>query len=85
MINKNIKGRLSGQIKSYVQVHPNFVPIMSKTKAELNVSIYNGSLVDFAPMQALSSYFKDKNLSMVRFDTLHNKLSFAEACWIYRI
>jgi len=78
VINKNIKGRLSGQIKSYVQVHPNFVPIMSKTKAELNVSIYNGSLVDFAPMQALSSYFKDKNLSMVRFDTLQNKLSFAE-------
>lgn len=34
-INKNIKGILSGQIKSYFQVHPNFVPIISKAKAEL--------------------------------------------------
>lgn len=76
IINKNIKGKLSGEIKSYVQVHPNFVPIMSKTKAELNVTIFNGTLVDFAPMQAMASYFKDKNLRLIRFDTLQNKLTF---------
>ncbi|HYG03828.1 MAG TPA: AsmA-like C-terminal region-containing protein [Chryseosolibacter sp.] len=76
VINKNIKGRLSGLIRSYVQVHPNLVPIMSKTKAELNISIYDGTLVDFAPMQAMASYFKDKNLRLIRFDTLQNKLMF---------
>ena len=38
--------------------------------------ILNGVLVNFAPMQALSSYFGDKNLSMVRFDTLRNTLTF---------
>ena len=36
----------------------------------------NGVLVNFAPMQAMSSYFKDKNLNMVRFDTLRNTLLF---------
>ncbi|NOT74392.1 MAG: hypothetical protein HOP08_05640 [Cyclobacteriaceae bacterium] len=76
-INKNIKGILSGQIKSYFQVHPNFVPIISKAKAELDIRIYQGSLVDFAPMQAMSNYFKDKNLRNIRFDTLQNKLSFS--------
>jgi hypothetical protein len=76
VVNKNVKGRLSGEIKSYVQVHPNLVPIMSNTKAEMNLRIYNGTLVDFAPMQAMSSYFKDKNLRLIRFDTLHNKLTF---------
>lgn len=76
VINKNIKGRLSGLIRSYVQVHPDLVPIMSKTKAELNISIYDGTLVDFAPMQAMASYFKDKNLRLIRFDTLQNKLMF---------
>jgi hypothetical protein len=76
VINKNIKGKLSGQIKSYVQVHPNLMPIMSKTKAQLNVSIYNGTLVDFAPMQAMATYFKDKNLRLIRFDTLQNTLTF---------
>lgn len=77
VINKNIKGRLSGQVKSYVQIHPNFVPIMSKTKADLNIKIFDGSLVDFAPLQAMASYFKDKNLRLVRFDTLENRISFS--------
>jgi hypothetical protein len=76
VVNKNIKGRISGQIKSYVQVHPNLIPIMGNTKAEMNLSIYNGSLVDFAPMQAMATYFKDKNLRLIRFDTLQNKLTF---------
>lgn len=76
VINKNIKGRLTGVIKSYVQVHPDLTPLIDHSKAQLDVAIYNGSLVDFAPMQAMSSYFKDKNLKMVRFDTLRNKLTF---------
>jgi hypothetical protein len=76
VVNKNVKGRVSGQIKSYVQVHPNLVPIVSNTKAELTLNIYNGSLVDFAPMQAMAGYFKDKNLRLIRFDTLRNKLTF---------
>ncbi|HYG17775.1 MAG TPA: AsmA-like C-terminal region-containing protein, partial [Ohtaekwangia sp.] len=76
VINKNIKGRLSGYVRSYVRVHPDLVPIMSNTKAELNVKITNGSLVDFAPMQAMASYFKDKNLRLIRFDTLQNTLTF---------
>jgi hypothetical protein len=75
VVNKNVKGRISGQIKSYVQVHPDLVPIMSNTKAELTLNIYNGTLVDFAPMQAMATYFKDKNLRLIRFDTLRNKLT----------
>ena len=76
VINKNIKGTLSGQIKSYVQVHPDLTPLIDQSQAQLDVGIRNGVLVDFAPMQAMSSYFKDKNLRMVRFDTLHNVLTF---------
>jgi len=75
-INKNIKGRLTGQIKSYVLVHPDLTPVINHSEAQLDVSIYNGVLVNFAPMQAMASYFKDKNLNMVRFDTLRNKITF---------
>lgn len=75
VVNKNVKGKISGQIKSYVRVHPNLVPIVSDSRAELTVKIYNGSLVNFAPMQAMASYFKDKNLRQIRFDTLENKLT----------
>jgi hypothetical protein len=75
-INKNIKGRLNGQIKSRLLVHPDLTPIINDSEAQLDVQIYNGSLIDFGPMQAMAGYFKDKNLRNVRFDTLRNKLTF---------
>ncbi|RFM29089.1 AsmA family protein [Deminuibacter soli] len=78
VINKNIKGRLTGQIKSFVLVHPDLTPYIDQSRAQLDINIYNGVLVNFAPMQAMSSYFKDKNLKMVRFDTLRNKLTFKD-------
>ncbi len=76
VINKNIKGILSGQVESLVQVHPDLTPLMNQSEAKLDLEILNGVLVNFAPMQAMSSYFKDKNLNMVRFDTLQNTLLF---------
>lgn len=76
VINKNIKGRLSGQVKCYIQIHPDFTPIMDNSEAQIDVNIYDGELVNFTPIQAMSSYFKDKNLNMVRFDTLRNVLLF---------
>lgn len=76
MVNKNLKGRITGQIVSAVQVHPNFVPIVRNTSARMNISIFDGTLVDFAPMQAMAGYFKDKNLKLIRFDTLINQLMF---------
>ena len=76
VINKNIKGHLSGLVKCYIQIHPDLTPIMENSEAQIDVNIYNGELVNFTPIQAMSSYFKDKNLNMVRFDTLRNILSF---------
>jgi hypothetical protein len=76
VINKNIKGRLSGQVKCYLQIHPDGTPIMDRSEAQIDVNIYDGELMNFAPIQAMSSYFSNKNLNMVRFDTLRNKLSF---------
>jgi AsmA-like C-terminal region/AsmA family len=76
VINKNIKGRLSGQVKCYVQIHPDLTPIMDRSEAQIDVNIYDGELTNFAPIQAMSSFFNNKNLNLVRFDTLRNTLSF---------
>lgn len=78
VINKNIKGRLTGSVRSYVQVYPDLTPLMDHSKAQMDLTICNGTLVNFAPMQAMSSYFKDKNLKLVRFDTLRNKITFKD-------
>ncbi len=74
LVNKNLHGRLSGVITSTFHVHPDLTPILHEGEAHLDISILNGSLVNFAPLQAMSSYFKDRNLNNVRFDTLQNKL-----------
>ena len=75
VINKNIKGTFSGQIKSYIRVHPDLTPLIDESQAQMDVEIVNGELVDFAPMQAMSSYFGGKNLTRIRFDTLRNSLT----------
>jgi uncharacterized protein involved in outer membrane biogenesis len=76
VINKNIQGTFSGMIRSYVQVHPDLTPMIDQCEAQMQVEIHNGVLINFAPMQAMSSFFSDKNLMKVRFDTLRNVLSF---------
>jgi hypothetical protein len=74
LINENIHGKISGTIKSNFKMHPDFTPILDKSEAHMELMITEGSIVKFAPLQALSGYFKDKNLNMVRFDTLQNVL-----------
>jgi uncharacterized protein involved in outer membrane biogenesis len=76
VINKNIRGSLSGQVTSYLQVQPDLTPMVENSEARIDLEILNGTLVNFAPMHAISAYFKDKNLNMIRFDTLQNTLTF---------
>ena len=76
VINKNIKGIISGQIRSTMLIHPDLTPIVDQSQAQMDLEILNGVLVNFAPMRAMGAYFTDKNLMMVRFDTLRNTLSF---------
>ncbi len=72
LINENLKGRISGTIKSKFKVHPDLTPILDQSEATMSLKVYNGSLINFAPMQAMSAYFADRNLNNVRFDTLSN-------------
>jgi hypothetical protein len=74
MINENLHGRVSGNIESKFLVHPDLTPIIEKSEAHMDLTVYQGSLVNFTPLEAMSTYFKDKNLMMVRFDTLQNKM-----------
>ena len=79
ILNKNLNGRLTGRIRSFIKLHPDLTPMLDSTRASMDIEIHNGALIDFGPMQAMATYFKDKNLRMIRFDTLRNKLSFAAA------
>lgn len=72
MINDNLHGMVSGTITSKFLVYPDLTPIIEKSEAKMNLTVYQGSLVNFAPLNAMSAYFGDRNLMNVRFDTLSN-------------
>ena len=63
-------------IRSHAPGAPDLTPMIDQCEAQMQVEIHNGVLINFAPMQAMSSFFSDKNLMKVRFDTLRNVLSF---------
>lgn len=77
LINNNLHGQLTGNVNSIFHVHPDLTPILHEGEAHLDIAITKGSLVNFAPLQAMSSFFRDRNLNNVRFDTLRNKLDLA--------
>ncbi len=72
LINENLHGKVSGTIDSKFLVYPDFTPIIEKSEAKMELTVFDGSLVNFSPMQAMSGYFKDKNLNLIKFDTLQN-------------
>jgi hypothetical protein len=72
LINENLHGKVSGTITSKFLVYPDLTPIIDKSEAKMDLTIYQGSIVNFAPLSAMATYFSDLNLSNVRFDTLSN-------------
>jgi hypothetical protein len=75
MVSDNLHGIASGRIKGKIWLHTDFTPSLEDSDLTIDVSIENGRLDNFAPMQAMSSFFGDKNLNRIRFDTLQNRLS----------
>lgn len=78
LINENLHGLVSGTIVSKFLVYPDLTPIIDKSEASMDLTVYQGRLVRFAPLQAMGDYFKDRNLNNVRFDTLSNKFELKE-------
>ncbi|WP_291779840.1 AsmA-like C-terminal region-containing protein [Cecembia sp.] len=78
MINENLKGEISGTIEGRFLVYPDLTPIIDQSDAKIALTVYDGSLVNFAPFLALSDFFSDRNLNRVRFDTLTNTFELKE-------
>ncbi len=77
IVSENLRGRLSGSINGKILMHPNMVPQIGESELWMELNIVDGALNNYKPLDALSEYFKDKNLSNIRFDTLSNNLNMA--------
>lgn len=74
LLSENLHGHLTADIKATVRMHPDFTPIIEETEAHVAARINDGSIVDYAPLHAMSDYFADKDLDSVRFGELVNTL-----------
>ncbi len=75
VLSDNLNGKLSGQLTGKIHVHPDLVIKIDDSEINMSVQIVNGKLKHYKPLDALTDYFKDKNLNNVLFDTLSNNFS----------
>ncbi|MDP5091880.1 MAG: AsmA-like C-terminal region-containing protein [Polaribacter sp.] len=75
LISENIHGLLTGRITGKILLHTDLTPMINDSNLQMDVSIENGRLDNFAPMQAMSTYFGDKNLNRIKFDKLENRFT----------
>ena len=76
LISENLHGTITTTIKGKVHLHADMVPILDDSEVHMDVSIINGSLINYAPIVDLKDYFVDKNVYKVKFDTLQNHIDF---------
>lgn len=74
LIKENIKGTLSVTADLYIPLTKEYRIIPKTFKTLLNVSLKNGELVKFEPMQKLSSFVDSKELYNIRFQELKNTI-----------
>jgi hypothetical protein len=74
ILSDQLQGTIYGKIAGKVKVKQDLVPIIDDSKLKIDVLVKDGSIIDYAPLQALSNFFDDRSLSRVIFDTLQNNM-----------
>jgi|WetSurSiteA1Bulk_404760.scaffolds.fasta_scaffold03146_2 hypothetical protein len=72
IIDKNVKGLLGGTVSFTATWDPALKYIPESLKAQADIEITNGELVQFEPMLKLSKYISVEELRHIRFKTLKN-------------
>ena len=72
LVSENLHGQFSGDITGKVHMHNDMVPKIDDSEIHMDVHVLNGRLENFVLLEAFADYFRDKNLTSVRFDTLDN-------------
>ena len=75
LVSENLHGYVEGTLSGKIHMHADFVPKLDDSELKMNITVINGRLENYAPLLDLGTYFKDKNLSSVAFDTLKNNFS----------
>lgn len=74
IVSENLHGKFTGTISGKIHVYPDLVPKIDDSDINMELDVVKGRLENYALLQYMSDYFKDKNLNSVLFDTLNNTL-----------
>lgn len=72
VLSENLSGYMNAKINGTIPMLADLTPLMEQTDLKLEVTITEGELKNFKQLEAFSSFFGDKNLNRIRFDTLQN-------------
>jgi hypothetical protein len=72
IVDKNVRGQVSGTLSFYAQWDDQLKFMPESIKAQADIAITNGELVQFEPMLRLSRYIDLEELRHIRFSTLKN-------------
>tara|TARA_B100001758_G_scaffold105218_1_gene90128 strand:- start:45894 stop:48365 length:2472 start_codon:yes stop_codon:yes gene_type:complete len=75
---ENLKGIGTAQLDIEVHWDPNFILNKKKLKAKSHLIIEKGELIDFSPLESLSSYVSVDELRHVKFSNLENTIEVAD-------
>jgi hypothetical protein len=78
IVSENLHGKFTGTISGKIHVHPDLIPKIDDSEIHMDLDVVKGRLENYAMLQYMSDYFKDKNLSSVLFDTLNNNVDIVD-------
>jgi hypothetical protein len=72
ILSDNLSGKLNAKIRGIIPMNPDLTPKMNATELSFELKIVDGELKNYKPLNEFASFFGDKNLNRIRFDTLDN-------------
>ncbi len=79
LLNENFKGVISAEGLAEIFVTPELKVDVPTTTAMFNVTIHDGALIKFTPLQAAGKFLDNKNLDYVNFATLSNSFTLIDS------
>ncbi|MDX2362550.1 MAG: AsmA-like C-terminal region-containing protein [Crocinitomicaceae bacterium] len=78
LVSENLHGKFTGTITGKIHMHNDLVPNIDDSEIHMDVDVTHGRLENYALLQYMSDYFKDKNLNKIVFDTLNNHIDLVD-------
>lgn len=75
-ISDHFEGKINGEVVADIPILPDFSFDLARLTGKIKVKMTDGALINYAPLEEMGKYFKNKDLNRVKFDELKNTMIF---------